>query len=88
MERNDNDLFDQLVREKLTGYTEPPEPEWIKNIHAKKSRVINLYHSYRLMLITALVGAGIFASVQFVPYASNMEVSKQRTLIRTFLRIN
>jgi PKD repeat protein len=78
MERNDNDLFDQLVREKLTGYAEPPEPEWIKNIHAKKSRVINLYHLYRLMLITALVGAGIFASVQFVPYASNMEVSKQR----------
>lgn len=78
MERNEHNIFDQLVREKLTGYTEPPEPEWIKNIHAKKIRVINLYHLYRLMLITALVGAGIFASLQFVPYASNMEGSKQR----------
>lgn len=78
MERNDNELFDQLVREKLTGYMEPPEPEWIKNIHAKKSRVINLYHLYRLMLITALVGAGIFASVQFVPYASTLPAASQQ----------
>ncbi|MES2559732.1 MAG: PKD domain-containing protein [Bacteroidota bacterium] len=78
MERNEHDIFDQLVREKLSGYTEPPEPAWIKNIHAKKSRVINLYHLYRLMLITALVGAGIFASVQFVPYSNSIQsVSNQ-----------
>jgi PKD repeat protein len=65
MERNEQDIFDELVRQKLTGYTEPPEPAWIKNIHAKKNRVINLYHLYRLMLITALVGAGIFSSLYY-----------------------
>ena len=79
MERNEHDLFDQLVREKLTGYTEPPEPAWIKNIHAKKSRVINLYHLYRLMIITALVGAGIFASVQFVPTPGDVQSNSQQT---------
>jgi K+-transporting ATPase c subunit len=68
MERNEQDIFDELVRQKLSGYTEPPEPAWIKNIHAKKNRVINLYHLYRLMLITALVGAGMFSSIYyFVP---------------------
>jgi hypothetical protein len=65
MERNEQDIFDELVREKLTGYTEPPDPAWIKNIHAKKNRVINLYHLYRLMLLAALVGAGIFSSTLF-----------------------
>lgn len=80
MERNEQDIFDQLVREKLSGYTEPPEPAWIKNIHAKKGRVINLYHLYRLMLITALVGAGIFASVQFVPYSNSIQSADQLQL--------
>lgn len=65
MERNEQDIFDQLVREKLAGYTEPPEPAWIKNIHAKKNRVINLYHLYRMMLIAVLVGAGIFSSIYY-----------------------
>lgn len=65
MERNEQDIFDELVREKLTGYTEPPDPAWIKNIHAKKNRVINLYHLYRLMLLVALVGAGVFSSILF-----------------------
>lgn len=78
MERNEQDIFDQLVREKLSGYTEPPEPAWIKNIHAKKGRVINLYHLYRLMMITALVGAGIFASVQFAP--NNIESANSQQL--------
>jgi PKD domain/Secretion system C-terminal sorting domain len=83
MERNEQDIFDQLVREKLSGYTEPPEPAWIKNIHAKKGRVINLYHLYRLMMITALVGAGIFASVQFAPNnieSANSQPMPQNTL--------
>jgi PKD repeat protein len=79
MERNEQDIFDQLVREKLSGYTEPPEPAWIKNIHAKKGRVMNLYHLYRLLLVTALVGAGIFASVQFVPYTNSIQSANTPT---------
>jgi hypothetical protein len=68
MERNENDIFDELVRGKLSNYTEAPEPEWIRSIQAKKSRAVNLYQLYRLMLIVLIVGAGIFAGVQLMPY--------------------
>jgi hypothetical protein len=67
MERNENDLFDELVRGKLSNYTEPPEPEWIRSIQAKKTRVVNVYHLYRMMLIGIIVGAGLFAGIQLLP---------------------
>jgi PKD repeat protein len=67
MERNENDIFDELVRGKLSNYTEPPEPEWIRSIQAKKSRAVSLYQLYRLMLIGIIVGAGIFAGILLTP---------------------
>ncbi len=77
MERNEHDIFDELVRGKLTNYSEPPEPEWIHSIQAKKNRAVNLYHLYKLMLIAVIVGAGMFAGIQLMPYQLEETTSTQ-----------
>ena len=76
MRPNENDIFDELVRGKLTNYTEPIEPEWINRIHAKKSRVISLYQLYKMMLVILLVGAGLIASLQIVSFEEVKSQSK------------
>jgi PKD repeat protein len=76
MRPNENDIFDELVRGKLTGFTEPIEPEWINRIHAKKSRVISLYQLYKMMLVILLVGAGLIASLQLVSFEEVKSQSK------------
>jgi hypothetical protein len=75
MERNNNDMFDELVRGKLADYTEAPEPEWIRAIQAKKTRAVNLYQLYRLMLIAVIAGAGLFAGLQFLPYQHDVQTT-------------
>jgi PKD repeat protein len=70
MKSDEIDIFDELVRGKLSNYSEAPEPEWIHSIQAKKGRAVNLYQLYRLMLIAVIVGAGIFAGIQLLPYQS------------------
>lgn len=62
MKPNEHDIFDELVRGKLTGYSEPPDPEWIQQIHLKKNRAINLYQLYRYMLVLLIAGAGLISA--------------------------
>lgn len=62
MKPNEHDIFDELVRGKLAGYSEPPDPEWIQQIHLKKNRAINLYQLYRYMLVLLIAGAGLISA--------------------------
>jgi PKD repeat protein len=52
--------FDELMREKLGSYKETePDMDLLVNIHARKNRFLRLRNLYTLIIILAIVSAGI-----------------------------
>ncbi|MFA6261770.1 MAG: PKD domain-containing protein [Bacteroidia bacterium] len=49
-------MFDELVRQKLEGYSEPPDMELLQTIHSRKSRLLKWYGLYRILIITTTAG--------------------------------
>lgn len=56
MNPNNQHMFDELVRQKLEGYSEPPDMELLQTIHARKSRILKWYGLYRILIITTSIG--------------------------------
>ena len=59
--------FDELMREKLGSYEETePDMDLLVHIHARKNRVLRLRNLYTLIVILAIVSAGIVGGYYFL----------------------
>lgn len=56
MNPNNQNMFDELVRQKLEGYSEPPDMELLPAIHSRKNRLLKWYGLYRILIITTTAG--------------------------------
>lgn len=51
--------FDELIREKLNSYEAEPDMDLLMNIHARKNRFLNSRNLIMLMILLAIVTAGV-----------------------------
>lgn len=60
MKTNNEQIFDELMRQKLSDYSEEPDMDLMGNIQLKKNRLINVYSLYRVLAIFIIVGLSTF----------------------------
>jgi hypothetical protein len=72
MKTNEQQIFDELMRQKLGDYTEEPDMELLGNIHAKKNRLIKLYGLYKMFAIVCIVGLGMLSAYMLLKPAQQL----------------
>lgn len=67
MKTNEQQIFDELMRQKLGDYSEAPDMGLLDNVHHKKNRLIRLYGLHKLFVIACFAGLsmlGIYLLMQ------------------------
>lgn len=57
--------FDELMREKLSSYETEPDMDLLVNIHARKNRFLRSRNLTRLIILLAILSAGLLAGYYF-----------------------
>lgn len=61
MNRNEDNMFDELMRQKLGEYQEEPDMKLLANIHARKNRFMRFYGISKLIILLGILGLGLLA---------------------------
>jgi len=67
---NSENNFDELIRNRLEHYSEPPDMEFMQPIRVKTKRIVSLYRIGQILGILLLAGAGLYTFILQNDYTS------------------
>lgn len=82
MNLNEQNIFDELMRQKLGDYDEAPDMELLHNIHYKKNRILSIYDLKRLLTVLIIAGMVVYGSFMVFKPSANTSISKENKALQ------